>query len=388
MDSWIHSFSPTKISLEYNCLPKVGNYLKNVGKRILIVNTQSANTQVQYEEELLILEQGIKQAVEHCVIYDYVYEDINHDFLDTMTFSIQQSYIDLIIAFGGLKSINTAKIVSLLATNQLFASELLEGKAIYSDAIPLVSIPIWPLLGEEIGIASFLCTADNLRVGKHIFHDSTIPKICFYDPKINGKLSVDHASKISGAIIVSCIESLLKAKSNIFQSTTLKKAMNSITTYAIKFAKQPFHEEFSSNIFATSCLLGQSLYTCPPGIAWSLSHTMHMLYNIDFHYSMSVLIPHVINFYLSKNSGACAHIAPLMDIDTLTLKQIEVGTQVINTINGLFQQLNLPTALSELNFQKNNIANIAESAISLVYLDEMDNFVTIQDLEAILLAAL
>ncbi|HRP69888.1 MAG TPA: iron-containing alcohol dehydrogenase, partial [Turneriella sp.] len=146
--SWAQFSVPTRIQFENDSLFKVGNYVKQFGSRILLLNLKSEN---KNPSELTVLKNGLSKHSDGVIVYDDLTEDPNSDQVDSAAYFTKKSHADVIVAYGSLETFATAKLVALLVTNAVFASDLLNGRAqIKNPPLPLVTIPVEPSLGEEL----------------------------------------------------------------------------------------------------------------------------------------------------------------------------------------------------------------------------------------------
>ncbi len=177
LPDWVSYHFPPKIHIEVDCAPKAGSYIKTIGTRILIITTQK---DLQTNVDLLSIKKGIERNTEGVIIYDDIESVATFKDLDTAAHFARQAQVNCVLAFGSYESVNAAKIISVLTTNDLFAEELIiEGKQIKKKPAPLIVIPTMPLMGMECSPFCFIQDQDGTR--KYFSNISLCPELFIAD---------------------------------------------------------------------------------------------------------------------------------------------------------------------------------------------------------------
>ena len=162
LQDWVNFHFPCKLHIEIDCAPKVGHFIKHIGSRFLLITTQR---EMHNPNELYILKSSIEKDTEGLIIYDDIENVGTYKELDTAAHFARQSQGNCVIAYGSYESVNIAKVVSILATNDLFAEELVrQTKKPKKKALPLIVIPTMPLMGIEC--APFCTILDDREIGR------------------------------------------------------------------------------------------------------------------------------------------------------------------------------------------------------------------------------
>ena len=200
---WVDFYAPTKIHCENDCLAKIGPWINDTGKRILLLNIQKDN---KNPKELNSLKNSLQKYTDGCIIFDEIFGDPDTEQIDSAAHFTKKSHIDMIIAMGSIDTFNAAKAISLLSNNSFFADDLIRGHAkVKHPGLPVVVVPTEPTMGEELSNGFTLIDAST---GERRFysHPSSYPLACFYDPMLSANLTSDQAARIGGAFLVYAIE--------------------------------------------------------------------------------------------------------------------------------------------------------------------------------------
>ena len=222
-------YIPTEIFIKQNLIADVGNIISQYGSKFVLITT-SADFE-QFPEVIETISQISTQHGIGCIIYDEIPQNPDTEYIDSAVYFTKKCNCDIILGFGGLESINSAKAVSLLANNNLFCKDLFDASEVKSP-IPLITIPTQPIFGFEILPLFFL--SEIREMTKMVYsHRSLFPKSTIIDPKISTTLD-DEATANSGVSALSiATESVISSKSN-----------DLINTYALKSIDLIFKKQF------------------------------------------------------------------------------------------------------------------------------------------------
>ena len=280
-------------------------------------------------------------------------------------------------------------MVALLASNRVFAAELVQGKTNFTyDALPIVVVPFEPTMGEEL-FSSFILTEKSEAKIVNIFHYSLIPKICIYDPKFSIKLNKDRAALVTVSLLSYCIESSISNRLNPFTETLLTQALTYIFKTASSFCNEPYKTEFLTNMFWASIFIGASSNPSPQGINWALSKVLNQFFDINFYHSQAILLPYIMEYHLTSNPQVLINIAKIFGENINDISKIEAAIKAIEAVKRFLSQRNLPKSLSKINFDKREIPLAASLVMKLPQIKEMDSQnITKRALETFLLTAI
>ena len=384
---WVQFFLPGRIHLEYDSISKLGGWLATLQyKRALILKIDTPG--IRFSDEIEVIQNSLAKHLDGSVVYDDLTHAADTDAIDSATYFARQANVDVVCIIGSIDAINLGKIVALLATNRIFAAEMLQGKTnIIYDALPIIIIPIEPTMGEELA-ASFLI-ADKVQTEiVHISHDSLVPKLCVYDPKLAIKLDKNRATWITASLLACCIESSISSTLGPFTETLLTQALTYIHETALNFCNEPYKAEFATNMLWASAFIGVSTNTSLLGVNWALSKVLNKFFDINFYHAQGVLLPYVMDYHLTTNPQMFINIAKVLGEDISELSKIEAAIKAVDAVKTFFYKINFPSTLSEINFDKRVIPLVASLALKLPHVKHITSkIVTKEALETFLLAA-
>ncbi|MDH5717178.1 MAG: iron-containing alcohol dehydrogenase [Spirochaetia bacterium] len=384
MENWVHFTLPTRIHFENNCLLNIGKFIRNFGGRALLINIRKENHTNEKLEELKSVLSDIKDG---CIVYEDLIADPDTEQIDSATYFAKKSHADIIVAFGSIDTFNTAKAVALLAPNSFFASDLMDNDFIPKiNALPVITVPIEPSMGEEMNPGFSLVDAKTGR-RKYFEHEMLYPKAVFYDPLVSSYITSDRASRIGGALLSYAIETTLSKLANPITTTFSHKAIESLKKNIILFYNDPKNQKLAEVMMWNSAMIGASICGAPVGASWAIAMALNTEAQIDFHYAISLVLPHVMEYFLTNSPGKYLNIARSLQEDVSEISVIEAAIKAVEGVRKLFVDINLPSRLSEFDITKQSISEIAETALLLPQISNSPRFLNKNEIESILLSA-
>lgn len=358
--------------------------MKQFGSRILLLNLKAEN---KNPSELTVLRNGLAKHSDGVILYDDLTEDPNSDQVDSAAYFAKKAHADIIVAFGSLETFATAKLVALLVTNSVFASELLNGRVKVKNApLPLVTIPVEPSLGEEL-TPSFTIRDSSDGHKKYFEHELSFPVATFYDPKLCEHLTSDSAARLGGATLAYAIESQLSPKSNPISSALALRSIELIRRNIPQLYKDPKNEKLISTMLWSAAMVSISAVSSPVGVAFSIASALNAHSRMNFYDGLSVILPHVMEYYLTAAPAQYINIARSLGEDVKDISVIEAAIKAVEGVRRLFLEVNLPTRLSEFDIKKHELEEISRLATGFPHLENAPRMLTRNELESILLAA-
>lgn len=381
---WFDFYAPSKIVFE-NSTNKIAEELKTFGNRFLIVNLRKEN---QNPTGLKSLRESINSRTGGCIIHDEIIGFPDTEQIDSATFFAKRSHVDCIIAYGGIDTMNAAKAIAVLTTNSFFAEDLFnQTPQTILDPLPIVTIPTEPCLGEEISAYFSIIDAQN-STRKVFSSEKIFPKLCFISSTLCNYLKPDDAARIAGALMATGIECYVDQEKNIMTETLLLKSLQMIFTDIQNYYKEPGHDNTILMMFWVSIMIGTCLMTTPNGLNWAISQILGFKTKINFHQALSLMIPYIMEYYLTTHAARFVTIAKTFNEDITNVSVAEAAIQSIEAIRKLFSKVNLPTSLSEFYINRDHIYEIAMDVSKLNQIGSSSKRISAQEIETILSTAL
>lgn len=377
---------PTQIFLKPDILKSAGNILSAIGSRAVIITTASDFDRL--EKPLMQLVSVLEYSGIQSIIFDEIPEISNTEFVDTAVYFTKKTNCDMVIGFGGIESINVAKLVSLLSTNFLFCEDLLNGNETGNIAPPmtLITIPSHPLYGFEI--LPLVFTFDINQSVKKVYHNLSIyPMITIIDPNISIYVT-DETTAFSGLAVLSLsTESIISKVTSEFTNTYALKSIDLLFKHLINAHRDNHNPSHRYPIAISSILCGVAFSLSFLSITMSISMAIASHTNTNVEKWMGIILPHVMEYNLTSSPGRYVQMAKVMDEDVREITVIEAAIKAIEGVRRIAFDLDIPPRLSQFGISKNEFTSIANLAASYPFIENAPRHLNRDEIETILIAA-
>lgn len=255
----------------------------------------------------------------------------------------QENQCDHIIAFGGGSSLDTAKVVAVLAVNQVRLEDLSEKDfSLFKPGIPLIAIPTTAGTGSEVTDVAVI-TNTKTTVKMMMKDPLFMPQISIVDadfthtvpPKVTAATGIDA--------LCHALESYVSIQSNeitrLFSLEASKKILNSL---AIVW-ENPHDSNAREQMSLASTEAGIAFSNASVTLIHGMSRPLGALFHIPHGLSNGMLLPTFLEFSKDSNKEALAMIGKFVYPAAEQLSTEDAADLLIEKIQALCEQLEIPT---------------------------------------------
>lgn len=332
---------PTELVYGPNSLSEVGEVTKKYGKKILLVSDRMIE-KVGYVEKVvdILAKSGIK-------VYPYL--DANSEstdiFVEDALKIVKRNDCDAIVTIGGGSCLDTAKAVSVVATNGKYIGNYLTAKEIVrTDPLPVITIPTTAGTGSEVTNVTVIKDTKN-DVKMMIKQYAFLPKAAIVDPILT-LTTPKHITASTGMdALCHAIESYISSMAHPLTRIFSFEAIRLILTNIRKAYDDGYDIEARSNMSLASTQAGIAFSNASVTLIHGMSRPIGALFNVPHGISNSMLLPAVLEFSKSSAINELADIAKLF----LSDKEIKVKTnkqlaeETIKEIKKISNHLEIPS---------------------------------------------
>lgn len=277
---------------------------------------------------------------------------------------LKRSEADFILAIGGGSPIDTAKAISVIATNPRYDDVVsLQGhKDNLNPPLPIFAVPTTAGSASEIS-KSFVLN-DEVS-GKKIvcFNDKMLPIETFIDADLMVTMP-DIITLSSGFdALTHAIESLLSKNANMLSTTLAKEAIKIIVKNLPLSYDEPENIEAREHMAYAQYIAGLAYSNSGLGICHSMSHAISGKFKIQHGVSLSMLLPAVLKYNMySPAAERYKYIAEAFGIDMTGMSNEEICREVIREIDKFRSDFNIPKKLSDYGIHEEDLDILAVRA--------------------------
>ncbi len=395
---WVNFQYPTKIHIEKDSTHKLGMYIADIGKRVFLFTIKS---ELKNEDDFYILKTSLERNNISCMVYDELINRPLHEEVESISYFLKRSGVDIIIAYGAKFTFHIAKALSFLATNDYlvkipegsntnlytYAKDLFQSKIeIKKDPLPVICIPSSFAMGEESSPDIFNYDNQNKSFYYHR-NFKFFPSVIFYDPNIISNLSRTDLARTSLSIIAASVETILSRYSNEITIAMALKAIDQSFKGIHALIKNPENELARTNLIIANSVCGIAHSNTSLGLGYTLALGIHLLTGVDFYHSYAILLPHIMEYNLVTSAKTYVQIAQAMNEDVSKITIIEAAIKAIEAVRKLHLELDLSHRLSDFGIQKDVLGEIVNFALKFPLINNTPRELDRNEIESILLAA-
>jgi alcohol dehydrogenase len=275
----------------------------------------------------------------------------------------KQAKVDGVIGLGGGSSLDTAKLVALLANSEESIADTYGVDNIKGKRLPFILIPTTAGTGSEVTPISIVTTGETTKAG--IVSAELLPDIALLDASLTVSLP-SHITAATGIdAMVHAIEAYTSViKKNVLSDMLAKSALDLLSKNIVEATFNGENLQARQAMLLGSCLAGQAFANAPVGAVHALAYPLGGQFHIAHGLSNALVLPHVITFNKSHCADLYAqlavHIVPGINHDA----DIEKTTDsLIHYLHELIAKLQLPQSLAELGIEEKHIDSLANDAL-------------------------
>ncbi|MEN7342821.1 MAG: iron-containing alcohol dehydrogenase [Pseudomonadota bacterium] len=276
---------------------------------------------------------------------------------------VRRGEADGVIGLGGGSSMDTAKVVALLAGSGESLADAYGVDQATGPRLPLILIPTTAGTGSEVTAVAILTTGETTKAG--IVSDHLYPDVALLDAELTLGLPPAITAATGVDAMVHAVEAYTSAhKKNIYSDMLAREALRLISTNIVRATHHGDDLEARQSMLLGACLAGQAFANAPVAAVHALAYPLGGHYHIPHGLSNSLVLPEVLRF---NASHAAKHYAELAEVvlpaDTLASELDSRCLQFVDYFVALIQELGLPARLSEVDVPAADLPMLARDAM-------------------------
>ena len=271
--------------------------------------------------------------------------------------------VDCIVAIGGGSSIDTAKAIAIIFTNEEFSDVVsLDGTAATKNkALPLIALPTTAGTAAEVTI-NYVIT-DEVRTKKMVCVDPhDIPIVAIIDPDLMQGMPQSLAAATGMDALTHAMEGYITKAGWLIPDMFHINAM-SLIYKNLERAANDKDEKAVEKIGYAQYIAGMGFSNVGLGIVHSMAHSLGAYFDTPHGVANALLLPHVLKF----NGQVCPELFRNMGnafgLDMANMTDEEAVQKVVDAVKELSIKLHIPQTIKEIGIPKEMLPTLAEQAL-------------------------
>jgi alcohol dehydrogenase class IV len=273
---------------------------------------------------------------------------------------VREGGYDLLIGVGGGSVLDTAKIVSVVASSGMKVQDLLISGKGKGKVLPKILVPTTSGTGSEWSeIGMFTDETDGQKKALRI--NQFYPNATIVDPEMTLNLPQRITADTGMDALSHAIEGYVSVRSNIVSDMFAEAALRLIPeNLRLAYAKGHRHMEARRKLAIASSLAMEAGVICGVGLAHYLDGFIVTRAHISHGAALSILLPHVMEFHLVAAPTKFAKIAALMGEKIEGLSVMDAARKSVDAVRRLIQDLGMTQRLRDVGINDKDIPQIVD----------------------------
>jgi alcohol dehydrogenase len=269
---------------------------------------------------------------------------------------------DLIVGIGGGSSLDVAKGVSILATNEVPLSALYGADLVKKRGIPTILVPTTAGSGSEV-TRGIVLTDERDRTKKVIFSPYALADVALVDPTLTLSMPVGLTADTGVDALVHAIETCISLTSTPFSDICAERAIELIGKYLPLAWAKGSNLEARYHMSLAATLAGMAFGSGGLGAVHGLAYVLGTEFHMPHGRSNAIMLLPVMKYNRCASQEKYGRIARLMGRVTNRLSPAEASHLALAAVQELLETLRIPTSLREYGREGVDLDTLVEGGM-------------------------
>ncbi|WP_339339874.1 iron-containing alcohol dehydrogenase [uncultured Oceanicoccus sp.] len=270
--------------------------------------------------------------------------------------------VDAVIGFGGGSSMDTAKLVALMAKSGETLEQIYGVEQAKGQRLPLIQIPTTAGTGSEVTAVAIVTTGETTKTG--VVAPQLLPDVALLDAELTLGLP-PHITAATGIdAMVHAIEAYTSIhKKNTYSDMLAREALCLMSTHIEQATHNGTNLEARQAMLLGACLAGQAFANAPVAAVHALAYPLGGHFHIPHGLSNSLVLPHVLRFNAEAASERYAELADVILGANAQGDALQKTQLLINYLEDLITKLKIPARLRDMDIEEKDLPMLAGDAM-------------------------
>jgi alcohol dehydrogenase len=338
-------FGPKKLIAGENAIDLVPNEIKALNRSNPLIVTDAGIVETGVLKRLT---SPLDDAKISYKVFSEVEPDPPMEVMDKGGTICWQGKHDCIIALGGGSSIDAAKAISVVATNEGGVRNYLGVGAVYKqDPLPVIAIPTTAGTGSEVTLVAVVSDKTN-KVKLGMKSPQLMPVAAILDPTLLSSLPPKLIASTGLDAFTHALESFMSIRSSFMTRELSLDAARMIFDSVMPFRDNPKDMELGLKMLYGSFLAGLAFSNGGGGAMHALSHSVGSHYHVAHGVGCGLFLTRVLR---ENMDAALDRYGPFLEglgYETKGLSKKECAEKLIEVLDDFVKKLEIPTTLASM----------------------------------------
>ncbi|RCK30003.1 iron-containing alcohol dehydrogenase [Thalassospira lucentensis] len=291
---------------------------------------------------------------------------------------------DGVIGLGGGSSLDSAKLVALLANSDQTIEEIYGIDKATGDRLPLIQIPTTAGTGSEVTWVSVITDPDHLK--QVVYTPQLMPDIALLDAELTYGLPQKVTAATGLDAMVHAIEGYTsRTRKNPIADGMAVTALSLLGKNLMKVIENPGDQDARSAMLQGSLIAGMAFANASVAAIHGLAYPLGGRFHIPHGHANALVMAQVLRFNLPAAGKLYAELAPCLIEDADFASDDEAAEAFVRRIEEMVPASGLETRLRDLGVTEDSLPEMAEEVFTKIYrlIESNPRDMTTKDIEAI-----
>jgi len=328
-------FLPGRVVFGAGEIEKIGVYASQFGKHVFFVlDPFYLGSEMAARIEASLAAEGIS-----CTVFSEVAPNPTASAVDKAGDQCRQAGCDLVLVLGGGSSIDTAKMVAVIAKNGGHAWGFVDGSCKNEyGALPIIAVPTTAGTGSEATHIAVVTNEELHFKGGYAGKD-ILPAIALIDPVIMSSMPPRLTAYTAIDAFAHCFESLLVPTANAFSNAVAYEGIRLFSDHIRTCVKNGADIEARGALALASTFGGMAITS--GGTTWphGLGQTLGAMFNASHGASIASCLSNVVRYRTDAAVPTFARVACILKPELAVLPQTEQAAALPDVLDALFAEI-------------------------------------------------
>jgi 1,3-propanediol dehydrogenase len=356
-DDSLLKFEVPEIIYGLGALCQIGQCAKRLGGERVMLVTDPGIVEASWVDETI---KHLEQENLKYLLYDNVVTNPRDFQVQDGAEVYVQKKCDVIVAVGGGSPIDTAKGIAILVSNHGSIHEYEGCNRITQPIPPMVCAPTTAGTGADVTQFAIITDTDR-KMKMTILSRAIMPDISLIDPRLLQTKSPELMAATGMDALTHALEAYVSSLSWSMTDPHAIHAVELIAEHLVAAVKYKRIEALEG--MSIACLeAGIAFSNAILGAVHALAHPLGGFYDVHHGLANVVLLPAVVRKNLEYSPEKYARLAAAMGAQTNGMTTADAAVSLLERIEKLIAELELPTKLSLLGVNQNDFPRMAALA--------------------------
>ena len=282
-----------------------------------------------------------REGIDTTVFADVQPDPTDKNVLDGLE-QFRETEADLVIGLGGGSPMDAAKVIAVLAKNDMPMSQYAGYHMIPHPGVPLIVIPTTAGTGSEVTKVAVI--TDTERDVKMMMLDvNLLPTVALVDYELSLTMPAALTAHVGIDTLVHAVEAYVSKKANPMTDPIALSCIRLVAEHLYMAFKEPQNREARGGMMLAACQGGMAFANSSVCLVHGMSRPIGALYHVPHGLSNAVLFPAVTEFSIQGAVKRYAAIARTMGFSGEGDSDEAAGAGLVRGLEELNEKLGIPS---------------------------------------------